>query len=141
MFSAKIAIRLPSSFMCAPLSGLLRRLGEERPHERAHRAAAAAGARGLPILPLADGHGHGDFFLALVAIELVERHGHSSSHAGAQPRLTTTDFTSVYSSMPSWPPSRPTPDSLNPPNGLSWVSPAASLAPPTPSSTGWTTRT
>src|SRR3989475_3431680 len=102
MFSAKIAIRLPSSFMCAPLSGLLRRLGEERPHERAHRAAAAAGARGLPLLPLADGHGHGDFFLALVAIELVERHGHSSSHAGAQPRLTTTDFTSVYSSMPSW---------------------------------------
>jgi binding-protein-dependent transport system inner membrane component len=38
-----------------------------------------------------------------------------------QPRLTTTDFTSVYSAIPSWPPSRPRPDSLKPPNGISCV--------------------
>ena len=45
--------------------------------------------------------------------------GIATDPATTQPRLTTTDFTSVYSAMPSRPPSRPRPDSLKPPNGIS----------------------
>src|SRR5438477_7030325 len=41
--------------------------------------------------------------------------------AARQLRFRTTDFTSVYSAIPSWPPSRPRPDSLKPPDGISWV--------------------
>src|SRR2546422_4468085 len=73
--------------MRSPLSGLLRRLGEERPHERAQLVAAAVGARRPSLPALADGHGHRHFLLALVAKELVERHGHSSSRPRRSPCL------------------------------------------------------
>src|SRR5260370_7473809 len=74
MCAARIAIRLPASFMKPPVSGLLRRLSEERAQERAQVAAAALRAR-RALLALADGQGHRDLALALVAIELIERHG------------------------------------------------------------------
>src|SRR5881628_8675 len=110
--------------MRSPLSGLLRRLGEERPDELAQLGASAVGARRPSLPALADGHGHRHFLLALVAKELVERHGHSSSRPRRSPCLAQVHddrFHPVYSSIPSWPPSRPRPDSLNPPNGISWV--------------------
>src|SRR5678816_2585894 len=73
MVSARIAMRLARSFSGAP-SGLPRRLGEERAHERPHGAVAALGTRSARGV-LTHGLGHGNFFLALVAEVLVERHG------------------------------------------------------------------
>src|SRR5712691_1557867 len=119
MFSDRIAIRLPPSFMVTPLSGFARRLGEERTDQRPQLTAVALRARRFALVVLADRHGNADFFLTLFAEILVERHGLLLAQpAGTQARLTTTDFTSVYSSMPSCPPSRPRPDSLKPPNGI-----------------------
>src|SRR5437867_5177022 len=92
--------RAPSTF-----SGLPRRFGKERPDQRAHVTAAALGTLRLALLALADGQGQRYFLLALVTEELVERHGPSSSRRDrftyGQLRLTTTDFTSVYSAIPS----------------------------------------
>src|SRR5438874_287614 len=74
MFSARIAIRLPCSFMNTSLSGFARGLGEERADERAHVPAAAL-RTGRSVGVLAHGLGHADFLLTRVAEELVERHG------------------------------------------------------------------
>src|SRR5258708_7663299 len=78
MFSARIAIRLPSSFMDPP-SGFARRLGKECADERPERSSAALGARGACLVVLADRHGARDFLLAPLAEILVDGHGHPPS--------------------------------------------------------------
>src|SRR2546425_6216821 len=78
MFSARIAIRLPSSFMPPP-SGFARRLGEERAHEGPERPAAALGTRSATLVVLADRHRARHFLLAPLAEVLVDGHGHPPS--------------------------------------------------------------
>src|SRR6267378_2738769 len=78
MFSARIAIRLPSSFMNPP-SGFARRLGEERAHEGPERPATALGTRRASLVVLADRHRAGHFLLAPLAEVLVDGHGHPPS--------------------------------------------------------------
>src|SRR5437867_8229152 len=78
MFSDRIAIRLPASFMITSLSGFTRRLGEEAAHQRTQLAAAALRAHHPTLVVLADGHGNGDFPLALLAKVFVLRHGSTS---------------------------------------------------------------
>src|SRR6267143_1465879 len=78
MFSARIAIRLPSSFMHPP-SGFARRLGEERAHEGPERPAAALGTRRTTLIVLADRHRARHFLLAPLAEVLVDGHGHPPS--------------------------------------------------------------
>src|SRR2546428_4999459 len=78
MFSDRIAIRLPASFMITSLSGFTRRLGEEAAHQRTQLAAAALRPHHPTLVVLADGHGNGDFALALLAEVLVLRHGSTS---------------------------------------------------------------
>src|SRR5438309_8382064 len=76
MFSARIAIRLPSSFMDPP-SGFARRLGKERADERPERSPAAFRARGACLVVLADRHGARDFLLAPLA-EILRSEEHTS---------------------------------------------------------------
>src|SRR5919204_2352614 len=84
MFSARIAIRLPSSFMLPPsglcaMSGLARRLGEDRPDQGPQRATAALGTDRATLVVLTDRHRARDLFLAAFAVVLVHRHGHPPS--------------------------------------------------------------
>src|SRR5215813_8442847 len=84
MFSARIAIRLPSSFMPpsssdSATSGFARRLGEDRSHQRPQRAAATLRAHGAPLVVLADRHRASDFLLASLTEVFVYRHGHPPS--------------------------------------------------------------
>src|SRR5437867_1121733 len=74
MFSARIAIRLPDSFMVPP-SGFARGLREKGSDQWAQRAAAALGARGLRAVVLADRHGQAHFLVAAVAEVFVDGHG------------------------------------------------------------------
>src|SRR3972149_11973358 len=84
-----MAIRFPLRLMWSPCgSGLSGRLGEEGPHERLELLPLALRTLVLAPLPLADGEGHGDVLLALLAVELVERHGSSSSLRGSRSRRT-----------------------------------------------------
>src|SRR2546425_7876665 len=67
-----LAIEPPWAF-----SGLPRRLGKERPDQRAHVTAATLGTLRVALRALAEGQGQRHFLLALVTEELVERHGPS----------------------------------------------------------------
>src|SRR6267378_2462037 len=110
MFSARIAIRLPLSFMNPP-SGFARRLGEERAHEGPERPAAALGARSASLVVLADRHRTGHFLLAPLAKVLVDGHGHPPSRQDGlwddstervyAPRSVSTSQRAVRSSRPS----------------------------------------
>ena len=72
-------MRFPFRFMCGGSSGFPGRLREERAHQRLQLLAAAARTLVLSALPRPDGQGQGHFRLAPLAVELVVRHGGSSS--------------------------------------------------------------
>src|SRR3972149_6706270 len=99
-----MAIRFPLRLMWSPCgSGLSGRLGEEGPHERLELLPVALGPLVLAPLPLADGEGHGDVLLALLAVELVVGHGRSSSLLGSRSRPTAPGGCGRFRAPPSIP--------------------------------------
>src|SRR5215470_4172502 len=67
------------AFRSSRLSGLARRLGEKRAHQRPKRCATALWACDLGLVVLLDREGDLYLTAALVTVVLVHRHGGSSS--------------------------------------------------------------
>src|SRR5713226_6931542 len=67
------------AFRSSGLSGLARRLREERAHQRAQRCTTALRACGLRLVMLADGEGDAHVTSTVVTVILVHRHAGSSS--------------------------------------------------------------